>query len=109
MSLVYFQERGENEGPFWGTSGLAGGRQKEIRSNPADIGQAVAPLSANGFNIPSLQASTRRPPTSIAVLAQTLEEVLNGSQDTLGGVRHLFVASAADRADPIAFLRSIDE
>jgi len=31
------------------------GRLNEIRANPADISQAVAPLGANGFNIPSLR------------------------------------------------------
>jgi cytochrome c peroxidase len=92
-----------------GTFTLAGGRQNEIRSNPADIGQAVVPLGANGFNIPSLLSVHETAPYFYSGLAQTLEEVLNGSQDTLGGVRHHFVASAADRADLIAFLSSIDD
>jgi len=37
-----------------------------------------------------------------------LEEVLDGSQDSSGGVRHHFVLSPAQRADLIEFLRSID-
>src|SRR6185295_16007228 len=54
--------QGPNAGQFPGvllnvgtfTANAGGGRVNEIRANPADIGQAVAPLGANGFNIPSL-------------------------------------------------------
>jgi hypothetical protein len=42
-------------------------------------------------------------------LAQTLEEVLNGSQDNFAGVRHHFVMNVTQRADLIEFLRSIDD
>jgi cytochrome c peroxidase len=92
-----------------GTFTLGGGRLNEVRSNPADISQAIAPLGANGFNIPSLLSVHETAPYFYSGLAQTLEEVLNGSQDTFGGVRHHFVISAADRAALIAFLRSIDD
>jgi len=34
---------------------------------------------------------------------------VSGSQDNNGGVRHHFVIDAAQRADLIAFLRSIDD
>ena len=37
-----------------GTFTLGGGRVNEIRFSAADVSQAVAPLGANGFNIPSL-------------------------------------------------------
>ena len=77
--------------------------------NAADIGNAVAPLGANGFNIPSLLSIHETPPYFYNGLAQTLEEVLNGSHDGNGGTRHHFVANAAQRAALIAFLRSIDE
>jgi len=43
------------------------------------------------------------------LLAQTLEEVLNGSQDGFGGTRQHQVADPAMRAALIAFLKSIDE
>jgi hypothetical protein len=42
-------------------------------------------------------------------LAQTLDQVLDGSQDGNGGVRHHVVTRAADRANLVAFLRSIDQ
>lgn len=86
-----------------------GGRVNEIRFNGADISQAVAPLGANGFNIPSLLSVHETAPYFYSGLAQTLEEVLNGSQDGNGGVRQHFVTSPADRASLIAFLRSIDD
>ena len=92
-----------------GTFTLGGGRENEIRSNLADISQAVAPLGANGFNIPSLLSVHETAPYFYSGLARTLEEVLNGSQDTFGGTRHHFVTSPADRAALIAFLRSIDD
>ncbi len=92
-----------------GTFTLSGGRENEIRSNLADIGQAVAPLGANGFNIPSLLSAHETAPYFYSGLARTLEEVLNGSQDTFGGVRHHFVTNPADRAHLSAFIRSIDQ
>jgi hypothetical protein len=92
-----------------GTFTLGGGRTNEIRFNGADIGQAIAPLGANGFNIPSVLSVHETAPYFYSGLAQTLEEVLNGSQDTFGGVRHHFVADPAQRADLIRFLRSIDQ
>lgn len=87
----------------------AGGRVNEIRVNPADISNAIAPLGVNGFNIPSLLSVHETPPYFYSGLAQTLEEVLNGSQDGNGGVRHHFVTNAQQRADLIQFLRSIDQ
>jgi hypothetical protein len=92
-----------------GTFTLGGGRVNEIRSNPADISQAIGPLGANGFNIPSLLSVHETSPYFYSGLAQTLEQVLNGSQDSFGGVRHHFVANATQRANLIAFLRSIDQ
>src|SRR5215813_742557 len=91
-----------------GTFTLGGGRTNEIRSNLADIGAAAAPLGANGFNIPSLFSVFETAPYFYSGLAQTLEEVLNGSQDGNGGVRHHFVTNAQQRADLIRFLNSID-
>jgi len=92
-----------------GTFTLGGGRQNEIRSNSADIGRAINPLGANGFNIPSLLSVHETAPYFYSGLAQTLEEVLNGSQDTFGGVQHHFVSDPTQRADLIQFLRSIDQ
>ena len=48
-------------------------------------------------------------PSFYSGLAQTLAQVLDGSQDNNGGVRHHFVLNASDRADLVAFLRSIDD
>jgi len=42
-------------------------------------------------------------------LAPTLAQVLDGSQDNNGGVRHHFVTDATQRAQLIQFLRSIDQ
>ncbi len=86
-----------------------GGRVNEIRSNSADISQAIAPLGANGFNIPSLLSVHETAPYFYNGLAQTLANVLDGSQDNNGGVRHHFVTDSAQRADLIAFLRSLDQ
>jgi hypothetical protein len=72
---------------------LGGGRTNEIRSNLADIGAAATPLGANGFNIPSLFSVFETAPYFYSGLAQTLEDVLNGSQDRNEGVRHHFVAT----------------
>jgi hypothetical protein len=91
-----------------GTFTLGGGRTNEIRSDLGDIGRAVAPLGANGFNIPSVLSSHETAPYFYSGLAQTLDQVLDGSQDGNGGTRHHFVANASDRANLIAFLRSID-
>lgn len=96
-----------NVGTF--TPNSAGGRVNEIRFNGADISQAIAPLGANGFNIPSLLSVHETAPYFYSGLAQTLDEVLNGSQDGNGGVRHHFVANATQRTQLIAFLRSIDQ
>jgi YVTN family beta-propeller protein len=91
-----------------GTFTLGGGRTNEIRSNLADIGAAAAPLGANGFNIPSLFSVHETAPYFYSGLAQTLEEVLNGSQDGNGGVRHHFVADSGQRANLIRYLNSIE-
>src|SRR5262245_8184584 len=91
-----------------GTFTLGSGRTNEIRANLADIGAAAAPLGANGFNIPSLLSVHETAPYFYSGLAQTLEEVLNGSQDSFGGTRHHFVVNPSIRQDLIAFLRSID-
>jgi YVTN family beta-propeller protein len=91
-----------------GTFTLGGGRQNEIRANPADPGAVIAPLGANGFNIPSLLSAHETAPYFYSGLAQTLEEVLNGSQDTNGGTQQHFVTNTSARQALIAFLRSID-
>ena len=87
----------------------AGGRVNEIRFNGADISQAIAPLGANGFNIPSLLSVEETAPYFYNGLAQTLEQVLDGSTDNNGGTRHHFVSDPAVRAQLIQFLRSIDD
>jgi YVTN family beta-propeller protein len=92
-----------------GTFTLADGRTNELRANSADVSQAIRPLGANGFNIPSLLSAHETAPYFYSGLAQTLEEVLNGAHDDHGGTRHHFVQNASDRARLIAFLRSIDE
>ncbi len=92
-----------------------GGRVNEIRFNGADVAQAIAPLGNNGFNIPSLLSVSETAPYFYNGLAQTIEEVLNGSQDgnnpnaLVPAVRVHFVTDAAKRAKLIQFLRSIDE
>ncbi|PWT94311.1 MAG: hypothetical protein C5B55_02930 [Blastocatellia bacterium] len=106
--------QGPNPGQFpgvlinVGTFTLGGLRTNEIRSNLADIGAAAAPLGANGFNIPSLFSVFETAPYFYSGLAQTLEEVLNGSQDGNGGVRHHFVTDPQQRAALIRYLNSID-
>jgi DNA-binding beta-propeller fold protein YncE len=92
-----------------GTFTLGGGRVNEIRSNAADVSQAINPLGANGFNIPSLLSVHETAPYFYSGLAQTLEQVLDGSQDGNGGTRHHFVTDATNRAKLVAFLRSIDQ
>ena len=92
-----------------GTFTAGGGRVNEIRTNAADPGQAIAPLGANGFNIPSLLGVHASAPYFYNGLAQTLDEMLNGSRDGNGGTQHHFVANATQRAQLIAFLRSIDQ
>jgi hypothetical protein len=96
-----------NVGTF--LANAVGGRTNEIRANLADIGAAAAPLGANGFNIPSLLSVHESAPYFYSGLAQTIEEVLNGSQDGNGGTRVHFVASPADRQNLIRFLLSIDD
>jgi YVTN family beta-propeller protein len=92
-----------------GTFTLGGGRENEVRFNGADISQAIAPLGAAGFNIPSLLSVHETAPYYYNGLAQTLEEVLDGSRDGNGGVRHHFVTNAQARGDLVKFLKSIDE
>ena len=92
-----------------GTFTLGGGRTNELRFNGADISQAINPLGANGFNIPSLLSVHETAPYYYNGLAQTLGEVLDGSQDGNGGTRHHFVPNATQRAQLIQFLRSIDQ
>jgi hypothetical protein len=96
-----------NVGTF--TPNAAGGRVNEIRANAADPSQAIAPLGANGFNIPSLLSVHETAPYFYSGLAQTLDNVLDGSLDGNGGVRHHFVANATQRAQLVQFLRSLDQ
>jgi YVTN family beta-propeller protein len=108
--------QGPNAGQFPGvlinvgtfTPNSAGGRVNEIRFSGADVSQAIAPLGANGFNIPSLLSVHETAPYFYSGLAQTLDEVVNGSRDGNGGTQHHFVANVTQRAQLIAFLRSID-
>jgi len=92
-----------------GTFTLGGGRENEIRFNGADLSQAINPLGANGFNTPSLLSAHETAPYFYSGLAQTLEEILDGSQDGFGGTRHHFVPDPSQRAQLVAFLRSIDD
>jgi cytochrome c peroxidase len=88
------------------------GRNVEGRPNPADVGQRVNALGANGFNIPSLLGVASSAPYYHNGLAASLEEVLNGAFDGNGTgpvITVHRVAGEADRANLIAFLRSIDE
>src|SRR5262249_9144542 len=64
-----------------GTFTLAGGRLNEIRSNPADISQVINPLGMNGFNIPSLLGVHQTAPYFYSGMAQSLDQVLDGSSD----------------------------
>jgi DNA-binding beta-propeller fold protein YncE len=91
-----------------GTFTIAG-RVNELRVNPADASVAADPLGANGLNIPSLLSVHETAPYFYSGLAQTLEEVLDGSHDgnDLANRPH-FVTDPAKRADLIQFLRSID-
>ena len=81
----------------------------EIRVDLADIGHALAPLGANGFNIPSLFSVHETAPYFYSGLAQRLEDALNGTIDINGGTQHHFIANVAQRANLIQFLRSIDQ
>lgn len=88
----------------------AAGRQNEVRFNLADISNVIPALGANGFNIPSLLSVHETAPYFYNGLAQTLEEVLDGSQDGVtGGTRVHFVLDSKRREDLIMFLKSIDE
>src|SRR5262249_40879944 len=110
--LRFTATQGPNPGQFpgvlinVGTFALnsASGRVNEIRFNGADVSQAIAPLGANGFNIPSLLSVHETGPYFYSGLAQTLNNVLDGSQDGNGGTQHHFVANATQRAQLIAFL-----
>ncbi len=92
-----------------GTFTLGGGRVNETRFNGADVSQAINPLGGNGFNIPSLLSVHETAPYFYSGLAQTLEEVLDGSQDSFGGVRHHFVPDPKSRSELVQFLLSIDD
>lgn len=83
----------------------------ESRPNPADVGQRVAALGANGFNVPSLLSVHSTAPYFHNGTAQTLDDVLNGSFDGSGNGALRTVHRVTDpnvRAQLIAFLRSID-
>src|SRR5262249_33287179 len=87
-----------NVGTFTAT-----GRTNELRPNPADIEQAIAPLGANGFNIPSLLGVHATSPYFYSGLATTLVNVLDGSIDTNGGTQVHFVTDPIMRANLVAF------
>ncbi len=92
-----------------GTFTLGGGRTNEVRFNAADVSQPVNPLGANGFNIPSLLSVAETAPYYYNGLAQTLGQVLDGSQDGNGGTRQHFITDPVQRGTLVKFLRSIDE
>ncbi len=92
-----------------GTFTLGGGRTNEVRFNGADVSQPINPLGANGFNIPSLLSVAETAPYFYNGLAQTLDQVLDGSQDNNGGTRQHFVTDPVQRTALVKFLRSIDE
>jgi hypothetical protein len=81
----------------------------EMRQSPGDIRSNSFARGGSGYNIPSLLSVHSTAPYFHSGTAPTLEHVLNGSADSFGGTRHHFVPSAAQRADLIAFLRSIDD
>jgi hypothetical protein len=84
------------------------GRFNELRSNGADGKHVVGPLGANGFNIPPLLNVHETARYYYSGLVQTLEQVLDGSQDgSPAPNRPHFVTDPAQRADLIQFLRSI--
>jgi len=87
---------------------IATGRENEIRSNPADISQAIAPLGAIGFNMPSLLSIAETAPYFYSGLAQTLTNVLDGSQDGNGGTQFHFISNTTERAQLVAYLQSIE-
>ncbi len=91
-----------------GTYNLAGS-VNELRQNASDVRTYNIALSSGGFNIPSLLGVHATAPYFHSGRARTLEEVLDGTADGTGGSRQHLVASAADRADLAAFLRSIDD
>ena len=70
--------------------------------------RANSRFGANGFNIPSLLSVHETAPYFYSGLAQTLDNVLDGSQDGNGGTQVHFVANATQRAQLVQFLRSID-
>ena len=77
-----------------------------------DVGQRINALGGNGFNIPSLLSVHQTPPYFHNGIARTLDEVLNGTHDqngtsTFRGIHN--VADPAQRANLIAFVRSIDD
>jgi len=91
---------------------VAAGRIQEARFNPADVGVRVAALGANGFNIPSLLSVHSTGPYFHSGIAQSLDEVLNGSFDGNGTspLRSVHnVTHVGARASLIEFLKSIDE
>jgi hypothetical protein len=93
-----------------GTYGYSvAGSVNEIRPGAVDV--RTTSQSLNSYNVPSLLSVHATAPYFHSGLAPTLEVVLNGSLDGNGAatVRFHNVASAADRADLTAFLRSIDD
>jgi YVTN family beta-propeller protein len=91
---------------------FAAARLNEVRLDPADVSNRIAAFGAKGFNIPSLLSAHATPPFFHNGLAETLEQVLNGSRDGfgVGALRsaHL-VVNPAHRADLIEFIKSIDD
>jgi hypothetical protein len=91
---------------------FTGGRNNECQVSAADVSVRGNALGANGFNIPSLLSVAATAPYFHNGAATTLDQVLDGSVDGNGtgllrSVHH--VTDAAQRAQLIAFLRSLDE
>jgi cytochrome c peroxidase len=86
-------------------------RLHEVRVNPADVGQRIVALGANGFNIPSLIGVGTSAPYYHDGIAPTLDDVLNGSADGFGASTLRTVHRVTDttqRAALVEFLKSID-
>ena len=86
-------------------------RLHEVRVNPADVGQRIVALGANGFNVPSLLGVGTSAPYYHDGIAPTLDAVLNGSADGFGAstLRTVHrVTDANQRAALVEFLKSID-
>jgi hypothetical protein len=87
-------------------------RNNKCQASGADISVRGNALGSNGFNIPSLLSVAATAPYFHNGAATTLDQVLDGSVDGNGAALLRFVhhvTDATQRAQLIAFLRSLDE